>query len=65
MRRTPSKKNIASEWAKLVNKATENITIVDNMRDYSKDPVFVKKAQNARKFIEKYGLPEGFDKKSK
>ena len=34
------------------------ITINPNMRDYSKDPFFVKKAESARAFIAKHGLPE-------
>ncbi|WP_316794105.1 hypothetical protein [Pedobacter frigoris] len=28
-----------------------------NMRDYSKDPYFVKKAEEAKVFLEKAGLP--------
>jgi hypothetical protein len=34
------------------------ITIDPNMRDYSKDPFFVKKAEKARATIAKYGLPK-------
>ena len=34
------------------------ITVNPNMRDYSKDPFFVKKAERARAFIAKYGLPK-------
>jgi hypothetical protein len=34
------------------------ITINPNMRDYSKDPFFVKKAERARAFIAKHGLPK-------
>ncbi len=42
------------------------ITVNPNMRDYSKDPFFVKKAEKARALIAKYGLPkEGKPKKSK
>ncbi len=42
------------------------ITINPNMRDYSKDPFFVKKAEKARAAVSKYGLPkEDKHKKSK
>lgn len=34
------------------------ITVVHNMRDYSKDPFFIKKAERARAFIAKHGLPK-------
>ena len=34
------------------------ITVNPNMRDYSKDPFFVKKAERARALIAKYGLPK-------
>ncbi len=33
------------------------ITIDPNMRDYSKDPYFIEKAEKARAFIAKHGLP--------
>ena len=29
-----------------------------NMRDYSKDPLVIKKLESARAFIAKHGLPE-------
>ena len=29
-----------------------------NMEDFSNDPYFVKKAESAKRFIEKYGTPE-------
>lgn len=32
------------------------ITVNPNMRDYSKDPFFVKKAERARALVAKYGL---------
>jgi hypothetical protein len=34
------------------------ITVNPNMRDYSKDPYFVKKAEKARALIAKYGFPK-------
>jgi hypothetical protein len=33
------------------------ITVDPNMRDYSKEPFFIKKAERARAFIAKHGLP--------
>jgi hypothetical protein len=48
------------------NKHLPGITIDPNMRDYRKDPFFVKKAESARAFIAKHGLPkENKPKKSK
>jgi hypothetical protein len=41
------------------------ITVDPNMRDYSKDPFFVKKAERARAFIAKHGLPKDLDKPKK
>jgi hypothetical protein len=41
------------------------ITVDPNMRDYSKDPFFVKKAERAREFIAKHGLPKDLDKPKK
>ena len=39
-------------------KGNSAITIDPNMRDYSKDPYILKKAEKARAFIEKHGLPK-------
>jgi hypothetical protein len=50
---------------KLQDYDTSNITVVENMPDYSKDPYFVKKAENARKLLEKHPLPESFTRKKK
>jgi len=36
-----------------------------NMRDYSKDPVFVAKNEKAEKFIAENGLPKDFKTKPK
>lgn len=44
---------------------TDNITIVKKMRDYSNEPAFKKKAEDAIKFLKKSGLPESFKKKKK
>jgi hypothetical protein len=47
-------------------KGNSAITIDPNMRDYSKDPFILKKAEKARAFIEKHGLPKkGRAKKGK
>jgi len=44
---------------------TENVIIVKKMRDYSNEPAFKKKAEDAIKFLKKHGLPESFKKKKK
>ncbi|WP_164974074.1 hypothetical protein [Filimonas effusa] len=46
---------------KKAEKGQSASTIV--LRDYSSDPVFAKKHQEAIAFIEKYGLPGGIGKK--
>lgn len=43
----------------------DNIIIVEKMRDYSNDPFFKKKAEKAKAFLEKHGIPDSFKKKSK
>lgn len=35
------------------------VTVVKKMRDYSKEPFFVKKKEEMMKLLEKYGLPDG------
>lgn len=42
-----------------------NVAIVKKMKDYSKEPAFKKKAENAVAFLKKNGLPKAFKKKSK
>lgn len=39
------------------------VAVVKKMRDYSNEPSFKKKDQEARAFLEKHGLPETFTKK--
>jgi hypothetical protein len=39
-----------------------SVTIVKKMRDYSKEPVFKKKAADTALFIKKNGLPASFKK---
>jgi hypothetical protein len=50
---------------KLKNYDTSNIIVVKELKDYSKDPYFVKKAEKAREFLEKHPLPESMTKKKK
>jgi|GEM_PF-511005 len=44
-------------------KLGNQITIVKNMRDYSKDPYFVKKFEEAKIFLKKHPIPERFKNK--
>lgn len=44
-------------------KGKKDVVVVDkNMRDYSKEPAFIKKQEQAWEFIQKHGLPFGLDK---
>lgn len=43
------------------HKHLPGITVDPNMPDYSKDPFFIKKAEEARAFIERVGLPKEFE----
>lgn len=49
----------------LKSEKSNSITEVKKMRDYSKDPSFKKKAENAITFLKKHGLPKAFKKNSK
>ena len=42
-----------------------NIEIVNDMTDYSKEPTSLKRAEQARKFLEKHPLPKSFTKVKK
>jgi hypothetical protein len=42
---------------------TTNIIIVKELRDYSKDPFFIKKKEEAIKFIREHGLPKSYIEK--
>ena len=46
------------------SKTVPAITYVKKMRDYSKDPFFIKKKQDATEFIKKTGLPNSVKSKS-
>ncbi|NML23258.1 hypothetical protein HHL16_20435 [Pseudoflavitalea sp. G-6-1-2] len=41
----------------------DEVIVVKKMRDYSNDPAFKKKAEEAKAFIKKHGLPDTFSKK--
>ena len=51
--------------AEIRKKLSGNITVVKDMRDYSKDPTVLKRAKEAKAFLKKHGLPESFKKKRK
>jgi hypothetical protein len=39
------------------------LAVVKKMKDYSKEPAFRKKKENAKALLQKHGLPEAFTKK--
>ena len=41
-------------------KAKEKAVVSHDVKDYSKEPFFIKKAEASKKVIEKYGLPKQF-----
>ncbi len=54
--------------ARVTNKKNDNnlsngITIVKHMRDYSKEPFFLKKLEEADRFFKKHGLPKSVTKR--
>ena len=48
---------------KLNKKHLDGVIVVKEMRDYSNEPFFKMKAEKAKAFIEKHGLPKSFQKK--
>lgn len=48
---------------KLIAKLTSNIGESQNLPDVSNDPFFIKKKEEAIKFLKKNGLPKGSDVK--
>jgi hypothetical protein len=42
-----------------------HVIIDNNMRDYSNDPLVIKKAERAAKFLKKHPLPKEFTKPQK
>lgn len=57
------KKNDSKAHARLTIGKNTRVRIDKNMPDYSKDPVFVKKNEEATAFLKKHGLPEKIAKK--
>ena len=45
------------------NNGQLQVTIVPKLPDYSKHPLVIKKREEAKEFIKKYGIPESFKKK--
>ena len=43
---------------KHANKKTAKSKIVRKVKDYSSDPLFVKKAEESKAFLEKHGFPK-------
>lgn len=39
------------------------VTIVKELRDYSKHPLVIKKREEAIRFLKEHGIPESFKKK--
>ena len=50
---------------KLTDKKQAHITIDKNMRDYSKEPAFLKAAERAAAFLKKHPLPKEFTQPKK
>jgi hypothetical protein len=50
----PSFKNSNSDEQKNI----ANVPFSDEVKDYSNDPTFIKRAQEAKEFLEKVGFPE-------
>lgn len=50
---------------KAIIKDKPEIAIKKDMRDYSNEPYFVKKAEKATAFLNKHGLPKDFTKEKK
>jgi hypothetical protein len=44
--------------AKKTSSKEMSVAIDTSMRDYSNEPFFIKKADSAKKLIDKYGLPK-------
>jgi hypothetical protein len=50
---------------KIKDNKQPHITIDENMRDYSKEPAFVKAAERAKAFLKKHPLPKEFTQPKK
>jgi hypothetical protein len=44
--------------ATTTKKTSLKVVIVKKMKDYSKEPFFIKKAEDAKAILKKYGLPK-------
>ncbi|HYE56212.1 MAG TPA: hypothetical protein VD996_15290 [Chitinophagaceae bacterium] len=53
-----------TDFEKMHERFVREMTISDNMPNLSKDPTIIKRAQEARDFLEKHGYPN-FNKKPK
>jgi hypothetical protein len=47
----------------LLNALLAKGTVSNDVRDYSKDPFFIKKAEEAKKKVDKIGFPKAFIEK--
>lgn len=45
-----------------IKENTKDVALVKKMRDYSNDPAFKKKAEDAKEFLKKHGLPKSFNR---
>jgi len=50
---------------KLIDIKRPHITMDENMRDYSKEPAFIKAAQRAEAFLKRHTLPKEFTQPKK
>jgi hypothetical protein len=41
-------------------KLRSNATISSSVRDYGREPFFIKKADDSKKFLEEHGFPKAF-----
>jgi len=57
------KRNSMASNSSKKGKGGNNIIIVDNMRDYSNDPVFKKKLEDAKEFLKKHPIPDRLKKR--
>ena len=51
--------------ATTTKKKKSNLILAKKMRDYSEEPIFKKKAEEAKSFVKTHGLPNDFTKKKK
>ena len=56
---------VPSVAVKKEKKNKSGVTVDENMRDYSNDPFVKKKAETARTFFKKHGVPKSSGRKNK